>query len=360
MIKKIDWYVVTELVKPFLLVVLGVVVVIISMSLGDDIDKIIKNGIPYQVILKNILARIPDYIIQALPIGYLSATMLTTSRLSRDHETTALKASGIKSKRIMFPIILVSLLVSLSSYFINEKIVPVTNQYSQKAMDDFEKAKNQGLVNNNIYFRGPDNNFFHVVKTDRDKKTMESITVASVDINKDRTIILAKMGSWNGKLWDLRDGVVQYYPKNSEFVEKEERFNQKTIDAKVDINEIILEQKNPSELSAKKLKELIESKKTAGFQATELETQYYIHYARPCATFFSATIASPLGFMFSRASNYIGYALSIILIFIYYIAEALGKVLGLNGILPPFYAAWASNIVFAFNGLILLWLVDRK
>lgn len=360
MIKIIDRYITTELIKPFIMVIMAFIVVMISVRLGEDVDSIIRDKIPAGVVIKTIISQIPDYIIKGLPVGFLMATLLTTSRFSRDHETTALRAAGIKFKRLMMPILATALVISFVSFILNEEIVPRTNQYSQRAIDAFKRLKKEGLVNNNIYFRGTDNRFFHVQRVDRDRKTMDNVVIANTDLNQDRTIIVAKSGTWNGMMWTLTDGIVQYYPKESEFVFKEEKFNTKTIDSKVKIEDIINELKNPQEMSAKKLREIIESRKQSGFEEKELEIEYYLHYAKACATFFAATISAPMGFIFARLGNYIGVALSIILIFIYYVTESMGRILGINGIVSPMTAAWSSNIVFAINGLILLWQVDKR
>lgn len=360
MIKIIDKYIVTELIKPFIMVIMAFIVVMISVRLGEDVDSIIRDKIPASIVIKTIISKIPDYIIQALPVGFLMATLLTTSRFSRDHETTALRAAGVKYKRLMIPIVAASIVISVMSFILNEEIVPRTNQYSQKAIDAFKRLKKEGLLTNNIYFRGTDNRFFHVQKVDRDRKTMDNVVIANTDINQDRTIIVAKSGTWNGLMWTLNDGIVQNYPRDSEFVFKEEKFTTKTIDSKVKIEDIISELKNPQEMSAKKLREIIESRKQSGFEEKELEIDYYLHYAKACATFFAATISAPMGFIFARLGNYIGVALSIILIFIYFVTESMGRILGINGIVSPMVAAWSSNIVFAVNGLILLWQVDRR
>lgn len=342
------------------MVIMAFIVVMISVRLGEDVDSIIRDKIPASIVIKTIISQIPDYIIKGLPVGFLMATLLTTSRFSRDHETTALRAAGVKFKRLMLPILATSIVISFVSFILNEEVVPRTNQYSQRAIDAFKRLKKEGLISNNIYFRGTDNRFFHVQRVDRDRKTMDNIVIANTDLNQDREIIVAKSATWNGMNWTLREGIVQHYPRESEFVFKEEKFDTKTIDSKVKIEDIISELKNPQEMSAKKLRELIDSRKQSGFEEKELEIEYYLHYARACATFFAATISAPMGFIFARLGNYIGVALSIILIFVYYVTESMGRILGINGIVSPMTAAWASNIVFAVNGLILLWQVDKR
>lgn len=361
MIRIIDRYITTELIKPFIMVVFAFIVIMVAIRLQEDVYSIIKDKIPVAIVAKTILSQIPNYIIQSFPIAYLMATLLTTSRFSRDHETTALRASGVKFKRLMLPILAVSIFISYISFVMNEQVVPFTNQYSQKAIDEFKRYKKEKvLIDNNIYFRGPDNRFFHVQRVERDRQTMDNIVIANTDVRKEREIVVAKSGSWKEKTWTLRDGIIHFYREGSEFAFKEEKFTTKILDSKVRLEDIILEQKNPHDMTTEKLRELIDSRKSAGFEARELEVEYYLHYARACATFFSATISAPMGFIFARLGNYIGVALSIILIFIYFVAESIGRVIGLNGIVPPYVAAWSSNIVFAVNGLILLWQVDRR
>lgn len=360
MIKIIDRYITTELIKPFFMGIMAYIVVMISINLGENVNSIIRDKIPAEIVIKTIVFQIPDYIIQSFPIAYLLATLLTTSRFSRDHETTALRASGIKFKRLMIPIVMVSVFVSILSFMINEKVIPLANKYSQKAVDEFARHKKEGLINNNVYFRGPDNRFFHVQRIDRDRQSMENIVIADTNIKRNRVIISADTGTWNKEKWIVKNGIIHYYERNSEFAYKEEKFTTYEVDSKVRIDDVITEQKNPGQINAERLRELIELRHTAGFEARELEVEYYLRYARAFATFFSAVISAPMGFIFARLGNYIGVALSIILIFIYFVAESIGRSLGMNGLITPVFAAWSSNIVFALNGLVLLWQVDRR
>lgn len=363
MIKIIDRYITTELIKPFIMVIFAFIVVMITIRLGEDVDKIVRENIPYMIILKTIVFKIPDYIIQAFPIAFLMATLLTTSRFSRDHETTALRSGGIKFKRLMLPILFNSLVISFISFQMNERLIPLTSKYGQKAWDEYSRIQNKGQMpadSNNIYFRGPDNKFFHVQRFDRSTQTMENIVVANTDNTKDREVIVAQSGSWKNNVWTLKNGIIHFYPSGSDFTFREEKFNVTTLDVKVNLEDIIAQQKNPQELTIVKLKQLIDARKTAGFEARELEVEYYLRYARACATFFAAVISAPMGFIFARLGNYIGVALSIILIFIYYVAESIGRVIGINGIVPTYTASWSSNIVFAVIGLVLLWQSDRR
>lgn len=345
------------------MVIFAFIVVMITVRLGEDVDKIVRQNVPYPIIIKTIVFKIPDYIIQAFPIAYLMATLLTTSRFSRDHETTALRAGGIKFKRLMIPILVNSIIISFISFEMNERLVPWTSKYGQKAWDEYSKLKNNGQMpadSNNIYFRGPDNRFFHVQRFDRSNQTMENIVIANTDNTKDREVIVAQSGSWKDNVWTLKDGIIQFYPSGSDFTFKEEKFSVTKVDTKVNLEDIIAQQKNPQELTTVKLKQLIDARTTAGFEARELEVEYYLRYARACATFFAAVISAPMGFIFARLGNYIGVALSIILIFIYYVAESIGRVIGNNGIVPTYTASWSSNIVFAVIGLVLLWQSDRR
>ncbi len=82
-------------------------------------------------------------------------------------------------------------------------------------------------------------------------------------------------------------------------------------------------------------------------------------FSIPCATLVAALVSTPLGIMFAKGGPYIGAALSIIIVFLYYTAMQTTRALGEAGYLVPFLAAWLPNLVFGGMGLGLLTRVER-
>lgn len=78
------------------------------------------------------------------------------------------------------------------------------------------------------------------------------------------------------------------------------------------------------------------------------------------ATFFVALIAAPIGIKFAKRGVYFGVAISIVLVFIWYLTYSIGRSLGGAGVIPPILAAWIQNLVLGVVGIILLAFVNKK
>ena len=113
----------------------------------------------------------------------------------------------------------------------------------------------------------------------------------------------------------------------------------------------------PKQMSSEELEKLILATKEGGQETRAYEIEYQAKFARPFATFFAAIIAAPIGLKFARG-GYIGFAISIILTFFYFVAETMGSGFGNLGLLPIHLAAWLPNIIFGVVGLFFLIQVD--
>ena len=65
-------------------------------------------------------------------MAVLMGCMLGITRLNNDSEIIALKAAGLSPLRLIYPLLLVGLAVSMVIFFLNEKIVPVAKFLSQQ------------------------------------------------------------------------------------------------------------------------------------------------------------------------------------------------------------------------------------
>jgi len=350
----IDRYISAEVIRPFLMVVIGVIVVMLSVRLSTDMQLIIVNKVPIPIVARMILYKMPEFIVLGLPIAYMIATLLGLARMSKDFELIAIRATGTGSKRIMRPIMLISISVSFFSYYLNEEVVPEATKRSQVA-EEQAALTTQGessLLASNVLFKGVDSRFFFVQVVHKDQKQMEQITIFDSDPSHPYRIISAPRGSWDGNTWTLENGVVQRYSGDVDtFVDEEMPFQKVEIDAKIQLRNYLSGEVKPKAMSSSELKELIAATREGGQETRAYEIEYQAKFARPFATFFAALIAAPIGLKFARG-GYIGFAISIILTFFYFVAQTIGEGMGNLGLLPIMVAAWLPNLVFGFLGTI--------
>ena len=83
---------------------------------------------------------------------------------------------------------------------------------------------------------------------------------------------------------------------------------------------------------------------------TEMRVGLAMKTSLPFASLFFAIIGASFGLTNSRSGAFVGFGVSIGIIFFYYVLMSFFSALGKSGYLPPMLAAWMQNIIFAFIG----------
>src|SRR3989338_6131284 len=125
-------YILKELAGPFFF---SFVIFTFAMLTGNLIklaDLVINKGVDFLSICKLFFYMLPWLFTFTVPMAVLSATLLTFGRLSADNEITAMRASGISLYRLVFPLVIVGLIISLISYELNDWILPRLRYESRK------------------------------------------------------------------------------------------------------------------------------------------------------------------------------------------------------------------------------------
>ena len=77
------------------------------------------------------------------------------------------------------------------------------------------------------------------------------------------------------------------------------------------------------------------------------------------AVLIFALIGVPLGLQPTRTPSSMGFALSVVIIFLYYAIMTLANAIARSGAIPPIYAVWIPNIIGLFSGAVLIWRASK-
>ena len=359
MIKTLDIYILKELIKPFLSGVAAFIVVMLSNTLFVFAEMISKSGMPVSAVLMLLLYTLPAIIVLTFPVGYLFASLLVLGRLAKDSELTALQSCGISFTRVITPILVTALGVSYLAYLINEKVVPHTNHQTVLIMRDMITNQKLPPIKERVFTESNDKRHFYIEKVDKEKMLFEDVFV--FDNTKDGypQVINAKNAGRDKDKWVLYDGSLKKYTIDG-FISYEAKFKEMEIEFNLKDSPIFSDQKSVVESDSEEAKKLIEQFKREGKDTKSLEVDTYLKISIPLATFFVALIAAPIGIRFAKMGTYFGVAISIALVFIWYLIFNICRGLGINGTLPTLLAAWVHNIVFGVIGTGLLAFTNRK
>ena len=113
---------------------------------------------------------------------------------------------------------------------------------------------------------------------------------------------------------------------------------------------------DPKELTLDQLFTAIAAKRAAGKPVTSELVEYHRKFSIPFACIVFALVAVPLGIQPARAVRSRGFAVSLGVIFVYYMLLSVGQGLAEHGRLSPFAGLWLPNVILGALGA---WLFRR-
>jgi lipopolysaccharide export system permease protein len=288
-------------------------------------------------------------------MGVLLSTVMTLNKLSLSSEITVMRACGIGLNRIAKPIFVFAIIMALSSFFINESIVPVMTRQSKDLALWALGQKNIPDGKQNFVFKELDNKgglkrLFYVGYCE--KKTLSNVTVLDNSKSDTLQILQAREGKTSPDGWHFKRGAVYTIGNElntSLFDSLDVKFG---LDLSKELNKNVAKEMNFTKL----LKYLFKNDiKKSDRQIYTIEL--FDKIALPLTTIAFVLVGVPLAITPPRVRYNRGFLFSILIIFAYYVMRALAISFGEAGSLSPFLAAWLPNIVLTVWGT---WLYYKK
>ena len=87
-------------------------------------EKILEKHVPLKDVIMLLVYFMPSMISLSFPFAALVACLMTVGRLSSDNEILAMQALGIRHIKIFYPLIVLGVIFSVSSFYINDYLMP--------------------------------------------------------------------------------------------------------------------------------------------------------------------------------------------------------------------------------------------
>tara|TARA_Y100001954_G_scaffold218698_1_gene252114 strand:+ start:3644 stop:5041 length:1398 start_codon:yes stop_codon:yes gene_type:complete len=140
-VRKLHLYLIKSFLPPFIATFFIAIFVLFMQFLWKWVDELIGKGLEIDIILKFIIYAATRLVPLALPIAMLIASIMTYGKLAERNELSALKSSGISLIRIMIPLFIFSVIISILSFNYSNYILPVANLKSGTLIYDIQKKK---------------------------------------------------------------------------------------------------------------------------------------------------------------------------------------------------------------------------
>jgi LPS export ABC transporter permease LptG len=302
----------------------------------------------------------PQILLLIVPMAVLLAALIHFGILEKSSEITAIKAGGWSLYRISLPVIVLSGMVCVGLYLLQDYILPYANIRQDSLRNVIKGRPAQTLRPQRKWILGEDGRIFNYDYFDTAQDTFRGLYVYEIDLQDlqiYRRIHAAKAwidrsGKWileNGWIHDFRPehaGFERISTAQFHFPEKAGYFRKE-----------IFEPKESSKLTYLELKDYIDYLKKSGYNATELQVELYKKASFPLSALVMALLGVPFSFFMGKRGAFFGIGASVVIAILYWGVFNVFEQMGSYGLLAPALAAWAPDLLFGAAGLSLLFTI---
>lgn len=356
-LRVLDRFILKELRSPFFFGIMAFSVIMVAGGLLFKLaDLIIERGVSLGVAARLFLYYLPRMVAFTIPMSCLLSTLLGFSKLSTNSELVALKSAGLSFQRIMRPVIIASLLVSIGSFLVNETLVPASERAAANVMMYEVLKQAPPVFKEKVFLReeggGRLKRVVYIDQIEVRTNDMKEIMVYEFDEGRMSRMISAQTGEWRDGGWWMDNGMVFDINKAGD-VNLLFKFDRQALLMAFKPDEVKRNVVDPDQMTITQLYETIKLYGVRGMDTSKLWMLMHLRIAIPWACVILSLVGAALGSRPQRSGSSVGLGLSVIIVFIYYVIMSFSKSLGEAEYLPSLIAAWLPNASFLAVGLYL-------
>ena len=288
---------------------------------------------------------LPKILGKAFPVGLLLGTLFTFDKLSKDSELTIFRAVGMSFKRILAPVLVLSLIITACCFVTYDKLIP----YSVTKINEIKERypSTQYIYTQKNEDSSPK---LAVIISKFHKDTMSNVIVLDfsskyyTDVHQLSNIYFAETGKHLGNKWALNN-ITEYKISNDGIFTDVNKIETMNIlegeDAQNAFTLMTYSTKKEREITNNNLKNYIKLLKKEGLdeEYRYMLNKYLQRFFHPFVCVLLAIMGTLLGFSKPREQRLIGFTIAIGCIFLYYITLPFFDLLAEKGVLPPLITA---------------------
>jgi lipopolysaccharide export system permease protein len=364
-VKKIDRLVIGELLGPW---VFGVAIFTVLISAGQFLFQItayLASGADVWSTIKLLGYFMPGVIAKTLSMSMLLSTLLAFGRLSGDSEIVAMRAGGISLSRIMVPVGVFGLAVSVMAFVFSDMIVPTATKKALEIkleLEEQKKERSEQSTSRPIYKDGRLQMILVARDFDIATGVLRGVTLVMYDKNGVESAIFwaPRMSYENEQKW--------LAPEGGRFLDLRTKAEAES-PGPVLPTEVPNPDVTPADLLTQALKELdalsmnqmqeqIERERARPDyslkQVANLEYGYWNKLALPLAALVFGLVGAPLGIRSHRAGTATGFALSVVIIFCYMMLANAMSIMAQGGRIPAYVASFTPIVIGLVVAVVLI------
>jgi lipopolysaccharide export system permease protein len=366
----LDRYLFRELLAPLACCLGGFLIFWTAFNLFNELSEMQERKLHLPDVLEYSAAMTPGFLVLVLPIALLLALLYALTDHARANEITAMRAAGVSLWRICAPYFFAGFVASIALFALNEFLAPRSSDWANRILTRYVQRPGDIKTQNQFQNFGFTNTRAHRawfigeyrVNTAEMLKPQVNWNLpdgSSRRLYADRAI--RTNGVWtffNVTEYSQADAQSPLVPslQTNELAMPEFDETPAQIRSEIKISSYLgLEASRKADIPLKDIFEYLQlHPNLSPAVSSRLYTKFYGRLAAPWTCLVVVLIAIPFGAASGRRNLFFGVAGSIFICFTFFVIQNVSLVLGSDGDLPAWLAAWLPNLIFGAAGLFLM------
>jgi lipopolysaccharide export system permease protein len=383
----------------------------------DYLDLFMARGVPALAVLEAFGLSLAWMTILAVPMAVMVAVLTAFGRLSQDNEITAAKANGVNVLSLIAPVLLAAAVAAAGLFAFGNHALPYANHRLKALLVSIHRTRPLATIQPGVLTELPEGYTILVDRIEPRTSEVFRVRIYRLESGEPAQTVVAERGriltspSSDALTIELSDGeihnadrddptrynrmvfdrhVIHLSGAGSQFVRVEDtrrgdrelslaelreriRANEADVDASYRrvaaaiAREMALlagpDGSGAASSSAQADRERGQAGRSvdAALRAADaersktrkLEVEYHKKISIPCACIVFVLLGAPIGIRTRRGGVGIGAGVGMLFFLVYYLFLIGGEQLGDRGLVPPFWAMWAPNVLLGALGLFL-------
>ncbi len=369
----LDRYIVKEILPPFGLGLLLFTFILLLQQITILTGVLIARSADLPTIARVFLNLLPSICAVTIPMAFLLGVLLGFGRLASESEIVALRASGVSPGRLVRPVLALAGLATLATFYVMAVALPQANQSYRTIMFSLVVNKARTAIKPRVFTDDllPGGQLLmYVTDVPSTSGVWRDVFIHDVREPREPAVILARSGRLvideraRSVALFLERGVRHSFDKTDPRRDKRLDFQSHFVYLPEDaVFPQVSLTKGDREMNLSDLSRQIAELRKAGKPEKEtwrFQVEVHKKFAIPLACVVFGLLGLGLSLGSRKEARSAAFALSIAVIFVYYVLIRLGEQAGDTGLLTPALSMWAADLVLGGVALALLWLNHRE
>ncbi len=343
--KRFYSYLINEILVLYITGTVAIVLLLLINGLLTVLPDVLSRGVPAALVAQLILYTAPAALGKAIPLALLFATLLALTRLAQDSEIKASLLLGLSPKYFIIPLISLSLVVTAISFMNNEIIVPWSQKKALEVKKSILLTSPESFVEAGSFFTDSQGRSIYIESLTKTGQFQNVTVIKPGGSQGPREIIFAKSAQVDKEtgVWNLKDIRFRTF-RNSSLV-----LDAKAKTAILPVRSLAAGSSTIPDLIYLPMRELIKRLKNPNARNHAEWTALHRKFAEPLIAIVFSLFALAITLVSFRSNFGLGLVSVLFLTFIYYATWSLANVLGNQGTLPAYIAAWIPFALYSFS-----------